>query len=213
MSDLPARVEAAAQERMRRVRSSHGWDHVLRVRRLALRIASEEGADGRIVELACLLHDIGRHEEEESGGKLCHARLGASMAARLLERMDAPEDVTAAVVHCVATHRFRGDERPETIEAKVLFDADKLDSIGAVGLGRAFLYAGEVGARLHNPGSDPERCRARGPEDTALREFLVKLRFVRDRLFTLSGRRIASLRHDYMVEFFAELDAEVAGER
>lgn len=213
MSDLVARVEAAARERMQGVRSSHGWDHVLRVRTLALGIAREEGADRQVVELAALLHDIGRHEEEESGGRLCHARLGAAMARELLVQMGAGRDLVAAVAHCVATHRFRGDERPGSLEAQVIFDADKLDSIGAVGLGRAFLYAGEVGARLHNPDADPEKCDPRGPEDTALREFLVKLRWVKDRLFTGAGRRIAGGRHAFMEGFFGQLDAEMAGER
>jgi len=102
---------------------------------------------------------------------------------------------------------------PSTIEARVVYDADKLDSIGAVGLGRAFLFAGEVGARLHNPEVRPETCPSRGPEDSALREFLVKLRWVRDRLLTDAGRRMASGRHEFMLRFFEELDAEVKGER
>jgi len=211
--DLVARIERHAHELMRSVRSSHGWDHVQRVRRLALAIAREEGARRDVVELAALLHDIGRQDEEESGGALCHARLGAERAGGLLEREGAPDGLRDAIVHCIAVHRFRGEARPETLEARVLFDADKLDSIGAVGLGRAFLYAGEVGARLHNPESDPQECAARGPEDSALREFLVKLRWVRDRMFTPSGRRLAEGRHAFMEAFFGQLDAEVTGER
>jgi uncharacterized protein len=211
--DLVERVEAHARERMRLVRSSHGWDHVQRVRRLAVALAREEGARLEVVEPAALLHDIGRQAEEESGGTQCHARLGAEEARALLERLGVGEELGEAIVHCVAAHRFRGTDRPETLEARVLFDADKLDSIGAVGLGRAFLYAGEVGARLHNPEADPGSCPARGPEDSALREFLVKLRWVRDRMFTPAGRRLARDRHDFMVAFFDQLDREVSGER
>ncbi len=210
---LAERVESHARERMRSVRSSHGWDHVQRVRGLAVALAREEGAKLEVVEPAALLHDIGRQAEEESGGKECHARLGAEEAGALLERMGAPDELREAIVHCVAAHRFRGEARPETLEARVLFDADKLDSIGAVGLGRAFLYAGEVGARLHNPESDPEACPARGPQDSALREFLVKLRWVKDRMFTPSGRRLARDRHAFMEAFFDQLDGEVRGER
>jgi uncharacterized protein len=172
-----------------------------------------EGARLEVVEPAALLHDIGRQAEEESGGKLCHAALGAEEAGELLERMGARDRLRDAIVHCVAVHRFRGEARPETLEARVLFDADKLDSIGAVGLGRAFLYAGEVGARLHNPEADPGACAPRGPEDSALREFLVKLRWVRDRMFTPAGRRIAEGRHAFMEAFFDQLDGEVKGER
>jgi len=180
---------------------------------MAVLIAREQGARLEVVEPAALLHDIGRQAEEESGGTVCHARLGAVESGELLERMGAADDLRDAIVHCVAAHRFRGGARPETLEAKVLFDADKLDSIGAVGLGRAFLYAGEVGARLHNPESDPETCPARGPEDSALREFLVKLRWVSDGMFTPAGRRIARERHAFMEAFFDQLDREVRGER
>ncbi len=211
--DLVQRVEERARERMGSVRSSHGWDHVQRVRRLAEAIAREEGARLDVVVPASLLHDIGRQAEEESGGALCHARLGAEEASALLGEMGVAEELRDAIVHCVAAHRFRGETRPGTPEARVLFDADKLDSIGAVGLGRAFLYAGEVGARLHNPEADPEACPARGPEDSALREFLVKLRWVKDRMFTGAGRRLAGDRHAFMEAFFEQLDGEVRGER
>ena len=198
---------------MAAVRSSHGWDHVVRVRRLAEAIAREEGARLDVVVPAALLHDIGRQAEEESGGSVCHAGLGAREAGALLDEMGAGPELRDAIVHCVATHRFRSGAAPRSLEAKVLFDADKLDSIGAIGLGRAFLYAGEVGARLHNPESDPEACPARGPEDSALREFLVKLRWVRDRMFTEAGRRLAGDRHAFMERFFERLDAEVKGAR
>lgn len=211
-AELLARIERYARERMRDVRSSHGWDHVHRVRTLALLIGRAEGARLDVVEAAALLHDVGRQAEEDSGGTLCHARLGAEEAGRFLAGLGLERDLVEAVVHCVASHRFRDERSPGTLEARVLFDADKLDSIGAVGLGRAFLYAGEVGARLHNPESVPEECPARGPEDSALREFLVKLRWVRERVFTASGRRIAEQRHAFMESFFDQLDREVQGQ-
>jgi uncharacterized protein len=211
-AELLARIERYARERMRDVRSSHGWDHVQRVRTLALLIGRAEGARLDVVEAAALLHDVGRQAEEDSGGTLCHARLGAEEAGRFLAGLGLERDLVEAVVHCVASHRFRDERSPGTLEARVLFDADKLDSIGAVGLGRAFLYAGEVGARLHNPESVPEECPARGPEDSALREFLVKLRWVRERVFTASGRRIAEQRHAFMEAFFDQLDREVRGQ-
>jgi uncharacterized protein len=93
-----------------------------------------------------------------------------------------------------------------------LFDADKLDSIGAVGIGRAFLFAGEVGARLHNKDSDISKTKPYTREDTAFREYMVKLRWVRDRMFTKEGKRIAAERHKYMVDFFHRLDKETDGE-
>ena len=80
---------------------------------------------------------------------------------------------------------------PETTEAKILFDADKLDSIGAVGIGRAFLFAGEVGARLHNKDRDLSPTKPYTKEDTAYREYMVKLRHSREKMLTKEGRRIA----------------------
>lgn len=210
--EIRLHVTQEARRRMRDARESHGWDHVLRVRTLALRIAGEEGAREDVVEAAALLHDVGRRAEEESGGRLCHAASGARESERVLEEVGAGEELVDAVSHCVAAHRFRGAQRPESLEARVLFDADKLDAIGAVGLGRAFLFAGEVGARLHNPEADPQRRPERGREDSALREFLVKLRHVKDGLHTGAGRRIAAGRHAFMEAFFERLEAEVRGE-
>ncbi len=195
------------------VRSSHAMDHVLRVRSLALHLGLREGARLDVVEAAALLHDVGRQAEEDSGGRICHASAGAVIASQLLCELGVDPELVSDVVHCVSTHRFRGQARPASLEAMVLFDADKLDSIGAVGLGRAFLFAGEVGARLYNPEVNPQDHPDRGPEDSALREFVVKLRYVKDRMFTPTGRAIAAGRHAFMEIFFEQMDAEVRAAR
>jgi uncharacterized protein len=116
------------------------------------------------------------------------------------------------MVHCIAAHRFRDNKQPETPEARVLFDADKLDSIGAVGIGRAFLFAGEVGAKLHDKAVDPEKSLPYSEEDTAYREYLVKLRYVKDRMLTASGLELAKERHQFMTDFFERLNREVDGD-
>jgi uncharacterized protein len=97
------------------------------------------------------------------------------------------------------------------LEARVLFDADKLDSIGAVGVGRAFLFAGEIGARLHDKTIDVRTSKPYSRDDTAYREYLVKLRRVRERMTTREGRRIAAERHRYMAAFFDRLNKETDG--
>ncbi|MBN1283690.1 MAG: HD domain-containing protein [Proteobacteria bacterium] len=208
-------IEAVTEEaraHFTRSRGSHGWDHTERVRSLALHIGRREGADLEILEMAALLHDIGRHREDESLGEVCHAKEGARLARSILERHEVEARIADAVVHCIEHHRFRGESRPDTLEARSLFDADKLDSIGAVGIGRAFLFAGENGARLHNPpGTDPLKAPAYGPEDTAFREFLHKLRHVRERMLTKEGRRLAGERHAFMLEFFARFNREIEG--
>ncbi|MFC1837911.1 HD domain-containing protein, partial [Thermodesulfobacteriota bacterium] len=114
--------------------------------------------------------------------------------------------------HCVEAHRYRGDKIPRTLEAKILYDADKLDSIGAVGIGRAFLFAGETGARLHNESDvDILACKPYSREDTAYREFRFKMSKIKDRMLTPEGRRLAEERHDFMEVFFERLERETKG--
>ena len=193
--------------------SSHGWDHADRVWNLCRHIGRAEGADLEVLGLAAYLHDIGRPEERASGGEVCHAVAGAERARRILEEHGYREETIERVVHCIASHRFRRNgERPRTLEARVLFDADKLDAIGAVGIGRAFLFAGEVGARLHNPEADIPNTQPYSSEDTAFREFCVKLQKVKDRMLTGTGKQIAEDRHHFMVAFFDRLTREVQGE-
>ena len=134
------------------------------------------------------------------------------MARRILEAHGLAQETIESVVHCIQTHRFRKRTVPISKEAKILFDADKLDSIGAVGIGRAFLFAGEVGARLHNKDIELRKTRPYTKEDTAYREFLIKLRKIKDRIFTKEGKRIARERHEFMVKFFNRLNRETDGE-
>ena len=192
-------------------RGSHDWDHTERVLELCLRIGRKEKADLEVLRLAAILHDIGREAEDKSGGRLCHGARGAVLAAGILKRHGLERDTISRVVHCIAAHRFRGRQEPESLEAKVLFDADKLDSIGAVGIGRAFLFAGEVGARLHDPAVDTRKTRPYTREDTAYREFLVKLSRIKDRMHTGEGKRLARERHRFMVGFFDRLNKEARG--
>lgn len=150
-------VKREAERILKKSKGSHDLEHTERVLKLAARIGRKEKANLEIIRLAAALHDIARRAEDISGGRLDHAARGAKMAAVILKKYGCPAEKTAAVCHCIQTHRFRGKLKPRTIEAKCLFDADKLDSIGAMGIGRAFLFAGEVGAKLHNKGVDPAR--------------------------------------------------------
>jgi len=202
-------IRKLAQEEMDLSLNSHGWDHVKRVYGLCLKIGKKEKADLTILALAALLHDIGRKEEQVSKGKICHAQVGADKAEKILSRMGVPDQIRNKVLECIRSHRFRGKQVPKSLEAKILFDADKLDSIGAVGVGRAFLFAGEVGARLHNSHRDLSKTVSYSREDTAYREFQVKLIKIKDRMLTSSGRSLAEGRHRFMVRFFKRLDAEV----
>ncbi|MGR0480860.1 MAG: HD domain-containing protein [Candidatus Electronema sp. V4] len=189
----------------------HGPDHTERVVQNALAIGRELGARLDILASAALLHDIGRSAESRSKGGVCHAETGAELAESILRELNYSTDDRAAICHCIRAHRFRGCTQPESLEAKILFDADKLDSIGAVGIGRAFLFAGQIGARLHNADLDHGTTAAYSGEDTAYREFQVKMSRVRGQLHTAIGRKIARRRHEFMETFFAELNLEIYG--
>ncbi len=193
--------------------SAHDFDHVLRVLALAERLAAAEGADLEIVRAAALLHDIARADEDRIPGS-DHAQMAAERALAILLERGVIADRAQAVAHAIAAHRFRGATAPRSLEAKILFDADKLDSIGAVGVARAFAVAGALNQRLWtevDPGAVATRDQ-RTSEHSANAEFTVKLSTVRDRLHTLSARRIADERHAYMADFFGRLRQEVQGE-
>src|SRR5512133_2972737 len=135
----------------------HDFDHVLRVLNLALRIGEAEGADLAVVRTAALLHDVAESQDREA-----HHLLGAQRARELLSEQ--PAGFVEAVAHAIASHRFRADPAPHTLEAQVLSDADKLDAIGAIGIGRAFAYAGAHGSALWRA---PWRALAEGAAEDA----------------------------------------------
>ncbi|UCH01467.1 MAG: HD domain-containing protein [Candidatus Bathyarchaeota archaeon] len=209
--DVYSQIKKKVMKSFLNAKGSHDWDHTERVQNLCMRIGRKENADLEILKYAAVLHDIGRDYQDRSDGKYCHAERGAILARGLLEKYEVDRDKIKEIVHCIESHRFRGNKIPQSIEAKVLFDADKLDSIGAVGIGRAFLFAGEVGAKLHNKNVDIEQTKPYTKEDTAYREFMVKLRKVKQRILTEEGKKIAENRHRFMTDFFDRLKNEIDG--
>jgi uncharacterized protein len=195
-------IQAYAQQCLFNTRGSHAWDHTLRVYNLCMHIGQVEGADMEVLKIAAYLHDIARPLQDKSKGTICHAEKGAEMAWSLLVDYPIAKGQKVNVIHCIRSHRFRGNCRPETLEAKALFDADKLDSIGAIGIARAFQFAGEVGAKLHNPLVNPEDTESYTMEDTGYREFKLKLSIIKERMLTREGQRIARERHSFMEMFF-----------
>ena len=189
--------------------SAHDFDHVLRVVALADRIAQSEGADRDVVHAAALLHDIGLDE-----GRAGHATSAAKRAKDILSAQGYDESFCNAVAHAIEAHRFRSGPTPQTLEAQVLFDADKLDAIGAIGVARAFAFGAHRGQKLWGvvppdyvdlpEGADPS-------QHTAVHEFHVKLNKIKERLFTATGKQIAAERHAFMVAFYEQLDREVTG--
>ena len=206
-------IKEFAKKCFSNARGSHGWDHSHRVHKLCMHIGQVERADLEVLEIAAYLHDVGRPYEDASRGGVCHAQKGAEIARELLAEYPVSDNQRANIIHCIRSHRFRGNLRPETLEAKVLFDADKLDAIGAVGIGRAFLFAGEVGAKLHNPNIEPEDTDPYTEEDTGYREYKLKLSRIKDRVLTAEGRCIAEERNAFMEAFFQRFAEEYEGNK
>ena len=192
--------------------SAHDFDHVLRVVAMADRIARAEGADREVVHAAALLHDIGLDEGRDS-----HEASAAKRAVEILRAQGYGGDFCAAVAHAIEAHRFRSGPTPHTLEAQVLFDADKLDAIGAIGVARAFAFGAHRGQKLW--GEVPPGYGTSGADSgddprthTAVHEFHFKLAKIKDRMYTPTGKQIAAQRHAFMVNFYQQLDQEVNGD-
>ena len=130
--------------------SAHNLDHIERVYRMAMRIAKEEkNVDLDILKSAVLLHDIARAKEDnDKTGKVCHAKESARMSEKILKSLKYPNDRIEKIKKCILAHRYKTENKPETIEEKILFDADKIDSLGAILIMRAGMWLGKNNANI-----------------------------------------------------------------
>ena len=196
----------------------HNFAHVLRVEKMARRIALAEGADMEIVEAAAYLHDSrGASPEGDGHARKEHHITSAEFAGEVLTTKAWQPERIAAVQHCIRAHRYRhGGESPQTIEAMCLFDADKLDVLGAVGAARTIAYAVLAGQPVL---SEPSQRfldsgeKEPGEGHSSYHEYLFKLRKVKGRLFTRMGKQIAEERAAFLDQFYERLLAEYRGER
>lgn len=183
--------------------SAHDRDHVYRVLYTALDIANtENGVDADVLISACLLHDIGRREQFENP-ELDHAEAGAEKAFRFLTGNGFQEDFAAKVRECIRSHRYRSEALPESIEAKILFDADKIDVSGAIGIARTLMYSGQTSRPLYlllSDGPVSDGTNDRSP--SFLREYKYKLENVYSRFYTKRGFEIAKQRQKAAAEFY-----------
>jgi len=203
-----ARLEAHMLSAM--ADSAHDKEHVYRVLYNALAIGQEEpGVDWDVLIAACLLHDIGR-KEQFSDPSLCHAEVGSEKAFQLLLREGFSEEFAEKVRHCVLTHRFRKSRPPQSPEAKILFDADKLDVTGALGIARTLMYKGDRTEPLYTRLPDGEIDPGTGEEGASFfREYKFKLEKLQDRFYTQKGAQMARKRQAIAADFYESLLREV----
>lgn len=208
INSIPESLILEAKKLLSNNKSSHNLEHTERVIRLCNKIGPKEKADMHILITAALLHDIGRIHQDSSEGKICHAQKGSDIAKKLLKKHNYAQTEITNICHCIKTHRYRNNQKPKSIEAKILYDADKIDAIGAIGIGRAFQFSGEIGAKLHNNDVDIKNTEEYSTEDTAYREYIVKLKHIHKKMLTNSGKKLAKKRNKFMKHFFIRLQKE-----
>lgn len=209
------RTERFVRRRLTGEPTGHDWWHVERVRALSRRLGSEEEADPFVVELAALLHDIADWKFHAGD-----TEAGPQAARAWLKECGVEVQVIEHVCRIVRHLSFKGSDVPtpmDTIEGKVVQDADRLDALGAIGIARAFAFGGRVGSELYNPEVSPLRHQSfdsyRESNSSTINHFYEKLLLLKDRMNTRTGKRMAAQRHDYMERFLEQFDHECKGEK
>lgn len=194
----------------------HDFDHILRVYRMAEHLAVAEGADLEIVRAAALLHDAEGSDPADAARRASHQHASADFAAEVLAAEGWQPGRIEAVQHCIRAHRFRDtSEPPATLEACIIFDADKLDAIGAIGVARVIAYSARQPRPFYAPPSAQFLQTGKkepGEPHSSYHEHLFKLSKIKDRMYTKTGQAIAAARHQYLEDYFKRLIAEWHGE-
>ncbi len=190
--------------------SAHDREHIYRVLYVALDIAKHENnVNDDVLLTACLLHDIGRKEQFEDH-QLDHAAIGAVKARDFLMENGFDEVFSDKVAACIRAHRYRGENPPREIEEKILFDADKIDATGTLGIARTIFYTGQVGEPLYSLNRDG--IVSDGADDTVpsfFQEYKFKLEGLYSKFYTRRGKEIAIQRQNSAVAFYESMFMEV----
>lgn len=189
---------------------AHDPQHIYRVLKIAMDIAQHEpDADREQVIIACLLHDIGRKAQLDNPS-LCHAEVGGEMAYSFLLQEGVPVSTADSIRSAIRTHRFRSKQAPDSIEAKILFDADTIDVAGAIGIARSLQYEGNRNIPLYHVDAGGNLIFGEFAQpDCFLREYVFKLQNVYDRLYTKRGKEIAFSRRKAAEQYYQALVAEI----
>ncbi|WP_209122165.1 HD domain-containing protein [Alkalihalobacillus sp. BA299] len=193
--------------------SGHDWWHIKRVTKLAKQIASVEGADAFICEMAALLHDIADEKLNET------EETGLKKVENWLHNMELSEQDVTHIMEIISTMSFKGGGGPpmKTLEGRVVQDADRLDALGAIGIARTFAFGGARGNIMYDPSIKPRAAISKEEyqkrDNTAINHFYEKLLKLKDLMNTLYGKKLAEERHHYMEQFLEQFYKEWEGER
>jgi uncharacterized protein len=217
-AEMLTRTRKYAENTLRAETNAHDWWHVSRVEKLAERLAAQEqGVDLLVVRLGALLHDIADWKFHKGD-----IEIGPNTARAWLEGLDADPALVEKVVYIVRHVSFRGGTNKhvmQTIEGKIVQDADRLDAMGAIGIARVFTFGGSRQREMYDPGKQPqlhksfEDYQQHIGDNSSINHFYEKLLLLKDRLNTESARRFAEKRHKFMERFLDEFYAEWEGER
>jgi uncharacterized protein len=191
---------------------SHAFDHSQRVYNLALKIGKKEKADLDVIKAAALLHDVARLKEDNKEVE-CHAEHGAEMAEKILREMNFPEDKIKNVVHSIKVHRDSKKLTPETKEAKILQDADRLDALGAITIARMFSTGGKFDIPLYKPEIPFGKNVYPGyKSDSTIHSFYARILKIKPETFhTPLAKKLAAARYKFVEKFLNQFFKEWEG--
>lgn len=176
--------------------TGHDYFHIERVVRTAVQIAQQENADLFLVELAAWVHDVGDYKLNNGIDK------SEEQIAVILRPLHLPQETISKVLEIVSQVSFSKGKTAESLEAKIVQDADRLDALGAIGLARVFAYGGSKQREIYNP---------QDPEGTTIQHFYDKLLTLKDRMNTTSGKAMAADRHRFLEDFLEQFYKEWNG--
>lgn len=189
--------------------SGHDIYHTVRVHDLSRTICAQEGGDEDIVRLAALLHDV---DDRKLFGDNGYAN-----ARRFMDSESIPDDLQNRICSIIGQISYKGKDSvvPDTLEGKIVQDADRMDAIGAIGIARAFAYGGSKGRAIYIPGDGPKVGMSEkeyfSNQGTSVNHFYEKLLLLKDMMNTETARKMAGSRHDFMVSYLDEFMSEWEG--
>lgn len=203
-------LKIIAKRTMKNHDSAHDFSHIMRVYKLAEIIGRKEKADMNVLLPAVLLHDIARQPKKNAGERKKSADESAKLAYPILKKLNYPEDRISKIVCCIKDHSFSKGITPETKEAKILQDCDRLDAIGAIGIARCFAVGEEMKIPIYEE-RDPFALK-RNLDDygNSLDHFYVKLLKLKAGMHTKEAKKIAEERHKFVLDFLKQLKREIS---